>query len=100
MFSSDEERGQDPFLPARKQKQGRTRVRGKSKGRQVNFGGELEVDSSSKPQPGERKVEAVEGEGRKGSINLLEQRIQTLEVGTTASLARIEHALSLLASKK
>ena len=98
MFSSDEERGQDPFLPARKQKQGRTRVRGKSKGRQVNFGGELEVDSSSKPQPGERKVEAGEGGERK--INLLEQRIQTLEVGTTASLARIEHALSLLASKK
>ena len=96
MFSSDEERGQDPFLPARKQKQGRTRVRGKSKGRQVNFGGELEVDSSSKP--GERKVEAGEGGERK--INLLEQRIQTLEVGTTASLARIEHALSLLASKK
>ena len=98
MFSSDEEKGQDPFLPARKQKQGRTRVRGKSKGRQVNFGGELEVDSSSKPQPGERKVEAGEGGERK--INLLEQRIQTLEVGTTASLARIEHALSLLASKK
>ena len=98
MFSSDEERGQDPFLPARKQKQGRTRVRGKSKGRQVNFGGELEVDSSSKPQPGERKVEAGEGGERK--INLLEQRIQSLEVGTTASLARIEHALSLLASKK
>ena len=98
MFSSDEERGQDPLLPARKQKQGRTRVRGKSKGRQVNFGGELEVDSSSKPQPGERKVEAGEGGERK--INLLEQRIQTLEVGTTASLARIEHALSLLASKK
>ena len=96
MFSSDEER--DPFLPARKQKQGRTRVRGKSKGRQVNFGGELEVDSSSKPQPGERKVEAGEGGERK--INLLEQRIQSLEVGTTASLARIEHALSLLASKK
>ena len=98
MFNSDEEKGQDPFLPARKQKQGRTRVRGKSKGRQVNFGGELEVDSSSKPQPGERKVEAGEGGERK--INLLEQRIQNLEVGTTASLARIEHALSLLASKK
>ena len=35
-----------------------------------------------------------------GSFSLLERRIQTLEEGTTASLARIEQALLLIASKK
>ena len=38
--------------------------------------------------------------GREGSFSLLERRIQTLEEGTTASLARIEQALLLIASKK
>ena len=103
MFSSDEERGQDPFLPARKQRQGggraTARVRGKE--RQVNFGGEIQVEASSQPRPGERRVGTTGGSGgREGSFSLLEQRIQTLEQGTTASLARIEQALLLIASKK
>ena len=99
MFSSDEERGQDPFLPARKQRQGggraTARVRGKE--RQVNFGGEIQVEASSQL----RRVETTGASGgREGSFSLLEQRIQTLEQGTTASLARIEQALLLIASKK
>ena len=67
--------------------------------RQVNFGGELQVEPAAQPRPGERRVEGIGG--RKGSFSLLEQRIQTLEQGTTASLARIEQTLQLLiASKK
>ena len=107
LFGSDEEGGRDPFLPARKQSQGggRTRVRGKSrKERQVNFGGELQVEpsASSRQRPEERRVEMAGGVsgGREGSFSLLERRIQTLEEGTTASLARIEQALLLIASKK
>ena len=101
MFSSDEERGQDPFLPARKQRQGGGRARVRGKERQVNFGGEIQVEASSQPRPGERRVETTGASGgREGSFSLLEQRIQTLEQGTTASLARIEQALLLIASKK
>ena len=110
LVSSDEEGGRDPFLPARKQSQGggRTRVRGKArKERQVNFGGELHVEepaASSQQRPDERRVEVAGGGvgrgGREGSFSLLERRIQTLEEGTTASLARIEQALLLIASKK
>ena len=75
-------------------------MRGKE--RQVNFGGEIQVEASSQPRPGERRVETIGGAsgGREGSFSLLERRIQTLEEGTTASLARIEQALLLIASKK
>ena len=75
-------------------------MRGKE--RQVNFGGEIQVEASSQPRPGERRVETIGGSGggREGSFSLLEKRIQTLEQGTTASLARIEQALLLIASKK
>ena len=109
--SSDEEGGRDPFLPARKQGQGggrATRVRGgKSKGkeRQVNFGDgeQVQVEPSAK-RPDERRGVEIGvggvGGGREGSFSLLERRIESLEEGTTASLARIEQALLLIAASK
>ena len=106
--SSDEEGGRDPFLPARKQGQGggrATRVRGgKSKGkeRQVNFGDgeQVQVEHSAKRPDERRGVEIGVGGGREGSFSLLERRIESLEQGTTASLARIEQALLLIAASK
>ena len=76
-------------------------MRGKSrKERQVNFGGELHVEPAASPQ--QRRVEMAGrlSGGREGSFSLLERRIESLEEGTTASLARIEQALLLIASKK
>ena len=70
-------------------------MRGKE--RQGNFGGEIQAEASSQLRRGE--TTGASG-GREGSFSLLEQRIQTLEQGTTASLARIEQALLLIASKK